>query len=121
MFLNHSNYFCTHFLILNMLSSILIVCHCNFHIYCKLLIPPGLLTLLVLQLFPTSSTSTSSIFSSFSSSSLYISTVCASFRNLYLPKLFFLIFLLFSSFSVLFLSSFPVCRLYGEMLDLRLP
>jgi len=33
-------------------KNILIVCNCNFHIYCKLLIPPGPLTLLMLQPFP---------------------------------------------------------------------
>jgi len=46
-------------------------------------------------------------FSSFSSSSLYISTICASSRNLYLRKLFFLIFLLFSSFILC--SVFVIC------------
>jgi hypothetical protein len=57
--------------------------------------------------FPTSSTFTSSTFSSFSPLSLYVSTIFASFRNLYLPKPFFLIFLLFSSFILCFV--FVIC------------
>lgn len=56
--------------------------------------------------FPSSSTSISS---SFSSSSLYISITCASSRNLYLPKLFFLILLLFPSFILCFVFVIYSC------------